>query len=75
LSSVSPDVSDPYLFLPDRLDLLVRYLVQDGFIDAKLYQSGSHVRHDRTIIMTDDALKIMLTTAGRTFITNLEDLS
>jgi hypothetical protein len=67
----NPDVL-PFIFIPERLHLLVIYLIKDGLVDAWLYQSpmqwGSS--EDGTQLR-DDTIKLTMTPQGREFIQNL----
>ena len=61
----------PSVFIPERLHLLVRYLIQDGMIEAHCYQSGLSNSFEDGTILRDDTLKLLLTLKGRQFIEHL----
>jgi hypothetical protein len=63
----------PSIFIPERLNLLVKYLIRDGLVTSQLYQSGaSEVFSDpEATVLRDDSLRLFLTPAGRDFILGL----
>jgi hypothetical protein len=62
----------PSIFIPERLHLLVRYLIHDGLVVAATYESGMSMSFDDGTVLRDDNLKLTLTPKGAQFITSLE---
>ena len=65
----------PHIFLPERLSLLVRFLVHDGLATIATYQSSMSMNFPDGTILRDDNIKLTLTAAGRAFIRNLERIT
>jgi len=61
----------PSIFIPERLHLLVRYLIHDGFVDSVIYQSPASSHFDDGTVLRDDSLRLTLTPKGAQFITSL----
>jgi hypothetical protein len=61
----------PSIFIPDRLNLLVRYLIQDGLVTGSRYESSLTVNFPDGIVLRDDNLRLTLTEGGRQFIGKL----
>jgi HNH endonuclease len=59
------------IFIPERLHLLVRYLIQDGMVEVGLYPSASSDTFEDGTTLRDDTLKLTLTRKGRQFIEHL----
>jgi hypothetical protein len=63
----------PSLFIPERLHLLVQYLVNDGFVVVAIYQSSVSMNFDDGTVLRDDNLKLTLTPKGAEFIASLDN--
>ncbi len=62
----------PSIFIPERLHLLVQYLINDKLVDAAIYQSSLSVQFDDGTVLRDDSLKLTLTLKGMQFIASLD---
>lgn len=62
----------PSVFIPARLELLVRYLILDGFVTWVRYESGIKTNFPDGTVLRDDNLKLTLTPQGQQFIANLD---
>jgi hypothetical protein len=62
----------PSIFIPERLHLLVRYLIHDGIVTVAFYKSGTTMAFSDGTILRDDNLKLTLTPKGQQFIESLE---
>jgi hypothetical protein len=63
------------VFIPERLNLLIRNLVLDGLVETTLYENTISVHHDDGTVLRDDTLGVTLTAKGREFIDRLETVS
>ena len=61
----------PFIFVPARLELLVRYLILDGFVTSVRYEPSLRVNYPDGTVLRDDNLKLTLTPQGQQFIANL----
>jgi hypothetical protein len=61
----------PSIFVPERLHMLVRYLIRDGFVTTALYRSGMSQEFSDGTSLRDDNLKLTLTPKGKQFIDSL----
>jgi len=61
------------VFIPERLFLLVKFLIEDGMVSVHVYQSAMQMTFDNgATVLRDDTLKLTLTDKGQTFIKDLE---
>jgi hypothetical protein len=63
------------IFIPERLHLLVRYLISDGIVTYTIYESGTSQTFDDGTMLRDDSLRLTLTPSGREFIERLTERS
>jgi hypothetical protein len=63
----------PSVILPDRLRLLVRFLIKDGYANMQIYRSSMTMKYDDGTIIREDNLKLTLTPRGQKFIADMED--
>lgn len=66
-----PDNKEPSLFIPERLSLLVRYLIIDEIVRYIIYQSSVTQKFPDGTILRDDYLHLYLTPKGHEFIAML----
>ena len=59
------------MVIPERLYVLVGYLIGDGLVDAKIYESPITSTFPDGTIIRDDSLKLTLSAIGREFIRHL----
>ena len=64
--------ASPSIFVPERLHVLVKYLIGDGIVTVARYESGMSMSFSDGTVLRDDNLKLTLTPKGRQFISNLE---
>ena len=62
----------PSIFIPERLNLLVRYLIHDGLVIPARYDSTMSIHFSDGTVLRDDNLKLTLTLKGRQFIEDLD---
>lgn len=67
----SKQQATPSIFIPERLNLLVRYLIYDGIVTITRYESGMSMSFDDGTVLRDDNLRLTLTPKGRQFIASL----
>lgn len=60
------------IFIPERLHLLVRYLINDGLVITARYNSSMSMNFPDGTVLRDDNLKLTLTPKGQQFIESLE---
>jgi hypothetical protein len=61
------------VFIPERLFLLVKFLIKDGIVSVHIYQSAMQMTFDDgATVLRDDTLKLTLTDKGHTFIKELD---
>jgi|RhiMethySRZTD1v2_1073278.scaffolds.fasta_scaffold203752_3 HNH endonuclease len=60
----------PSIILPERLQILVRYLIKDGLVFTELFKS-SISQGSGGMVFRDDNIRLTLTRKGRRFIKNL----
>jgi hypothetical protein len=63
----------PSILIPERLHLLVRYLMHDGIVTCLIYQDGSTTTFDDGTMLRDDTLRLTLTPKGQQFIAGLPE--
>ena len=68
----SKPVAIPSIFIPARLQILVRYLIQDGLVVTAIYTSSISVSFSDGTVLQDENLKLTLTVKGREFISHLD---
>lgn len=61
----------PETYIPERMWLLARYLIQDGLVASHVYQSSLETKFPDGTTLRDDTMKLTLTPQGRTFVENL----
>jgi hypothetical protein len=61
----------PSVLIPERMSLLVWYLIRDGFVSHTLYQSGFIQGASDGTTLQDNTLRQTLTPEGRQFILDL----
>jgi HNH endonuclease len=69
--AAQPEVA-PSIFIPERLRLLVAYLIRDGMVEYAEYQSGMSTNFPDGTSLRDDNLRLTLTPKGRQFIASLD---
>jgi hypothetical protein len=62
----------PSVFIPERLNLLVRYLIHDEIVAVALYEDASSTQFADGTILKDDTLKLILTPKGQSFVESLD---
>jgi hypothetical protein len=62
----------PSIFIPARLQILVRYLIQDGLVVTAIYSSSISVSFSDGTVLKDENLRLTLTPKGREFISHLD---
>lgn len=62
----------PSIFIPERLNLLVRYLIGDQLVASARYESGMSMTFSDGTELRDDNLKLTLTSKGKSFIDQLD---
>jgi hypothetical protein len=68
--STNPEPA-PFVMIPSRLSLLVKYIIRDGFVTPVEYHSAMTMSFSDGTVVRDDNLKLTLTAAGRRFIDGL----
>ena len=63
----------PSIFIPERLNLLVRYLISDALVATTRYNSSLSINFPDGTVLRDDNLKLTLTSKGKRFIDELDD--
>jgi hypothetical protein len=61
----------PSVLIPERMSLLVWYLIRDGMVSHTLYQSGMIQGTQDGTQLQDNTLRLTLTGPGRDFILGL----
>jgi hypothetical protein len=61
----------PWIFIPESLHLLVRYLLHDGLVEGTIYISPVATGSSDGTVLRDDHLKLVLTQKGKQFIEKL----
>lgn len=64
----------PTILLPEQLSLLVAYIVRDGLVASKRYESTVMILHD-DFTLREDTIRLTLTESGRTFLDKLNLLA
>jgi hypothetical protein len=64
-------IDAPSIILPERLQILVRYLIKDGLVFTDFLKSRISQTFAGTVVR-DDSIKLTLTRRGKRFIKNLE---
>lgn len=62
----------PSIFIPERLHLLIRYLVSDGIVTVARYNSSLSMNFSDGTVLRDDNLKLTVTPKGQQFIASLD---
>lgn len=69
--SLNDNSKVPAIIIPERMIILVIYLINDGLVSHKIYRSGITQTADDGTVLRDDSLKLTLTAAGKKFIEQL----
>lgn len=61
------------VYIPERLFLLVRSLIEDGMVSVQIYRNSMSMTFDNgATVLRDDTLKLTLTDKGEIFIKDLD---